>query len=338
MLRPTARLSAAAEWLYVTNMAVAARIRPLDLFSKEEWAWVSARNDWLGLGQIVHCWGIIALAIAAVAWQPWIIPLAIPIVGARQLGLVILMHDAAHGGLHTNRKVNDFVGHWFCGAPIGSHVKAYRTYHLTHHKFAQQPEDPDLILSKPFPVTKASLRRKIIRDLTGQTFYKQRVNQFANALGIGIRPGKGAENRSQSAREAVIPMLITNAILFAILALAGVWWAFFAVWLLPMATWFMMVTRLRNIAEHAVVPDNQDPMRHARTTLTHGWEGLLIAPYWVNYHCEHHMFMHLPSYRLGRAHKALARKGVTERMEVQRGYRSVLAMATAKPEGAAIPA
>ncbi len=313
-------------------MAAAKRIRPLDIFSKEEWAYVSQRNDWLGLGQVAHAWGIIALAMAAAIWQPILIIFAVPIIGARQLGLVILMHDAAHGGLHSNRAVNEWVGHWLCGAPLGSHVKAYRQYHLTHHKYAQQPEDPDLALSKPFPVTKASLRRKIIRDLTGQTFYKQRLNQFANAAGIGIKKGPGTENRSQSAREAVIPMLITNGLLLTLLIAVGAWWAFFVLWLLPMATWFMMITRLRNIAEHAVVPDNEDPMRHARTTLASWWEGLLIAPYWVNYHCEHHMFMHLPSYRLGRAHKLLAKKGITDRMEVRRGYAEVLAQAASKQE------
>ncbi len=314
-------------------MAAAERIRPLDLFTRDEWERVNRRSDWLGLALVVHAWAIIAGSMALAIWQPILIPLAVMVIGARQLGLTILMHDAAHGALHSKQGVNDFVGHWLAGAPMGGHLQAYRSYHLKHHKYAQQPEDPDLILSAPFPVTKSSLRRKIIRDLTGQTFYKQRINQFANALGFGLdRARPGAVNRSQSAREAVIPMLITNAILFAIVAVAGVWWAYFVLWLLPMATWMMLVTRLRNIAEHAVVPDNADPMRHARTTRTSWWEGLLIAPYWVNYHCEHHMFMHLPCYRLGAAHRLLKEKGVTERMEIQRGYATVLRQAASKPE------
>ncbi len=308
-------------------MPAAARIRPLDLFSREEWDRLSARNAWMGPLLVVHAWAIIAGAIALSAWSLWFLPLSIMLIGARQLGLTILMHDAAHGALHPDPRVNDVLGHWFCGAPMGAHLKAYRAYHLTHHKFTQQPEDPDLSLSKPFPISRASLWRKMLRDLTGQTFYKQRLNQFANALGLGLRKGPGAENRAQSAREAVIPMLITNAILLSLLTAAGVWWSYFILWLLPMATWMMLVTRLRNIAEHAVVPDNDDPMRHARTTLANPIEGLLIAPYWVNYHCEHHMFMHVPCYRLGRVHLALAAKGITERMEVQRGYARVLSMA-----------
>lgn len=308
-------------------MTAAARITPTDIFTPTEWARISARNNWAGPLMVLHAWLMIAAAMALAVWQPLLIPLSIMIIGARQLGLTILMHDAAHGALHSNPRSNQFIGHWLSGAPMGGHLKAYRTYHLTHHKFVQQPEDPDLILSKPFPVTRASLRRKIIRDLTGQTFYKQRVNQFANALGIGVKTGKGTENRSQSAREAVIPMLITNAVILVALTALGVWWAYFVLWLLPMATWMMMITRLRNIAEHAVTPSNDNPLQHARTTLVSPLERLLLAPYYVNYHCEHHMFMYLPCYRLPAAHKALEAKGLISQMEVQRGYPTVLRMA-----------
>ncbi|MEL7453450.1 MAG: fatty acid desaturase family protein, partial [Pseudomonadota bacterium] len=280
-----------------------------------------------------HCWAVIGLAMAIAIWQPLLIPISIILIGARQLGLAILVHEAAHGGLSGNKTLNDWVAEYICGAPIGQSLKAYRPYHLTHHKYAQQPEDPDLVLSAPFPITPQSLRRKIIRDLTGQTFYKQRANQIANAFGVGIRPGPGAENRAQSAREAVGPFLIFNLGLLIALTVAGVWWAFFILWLLPMATWFPLITRLRNIAEHAVVPDNSDPMRHARTTHANPIERAILAPYWVNYHCEHHMFMHLPCYRLPVAHKLLQAKNIAARMEVQPDYITVLTKAASKPAG-----
>jgi fatty acid desaturase len=313
-------------------MPAAQRIRPLDLFTKEEWTHISRRSDLLGLGAVIHAWAVIGTAMALAIWQPILIILAVPIIGARQLGLAILMHEAAHGGLSQRPALNTFFGHWLSGAPIGGSLKSYRDYHLKHHKYAQQAEDPDLILSAPFPVTRTSLRRKIIRDLTGQTFFKQRMNQFSNALGLGIRNSKGAENRSQSAREAVIPFLVTNAAILIILSALGHWWAFFVLWLLPLATWNQMITRLRNIAEHAVVPDHNDPMKHARTTRASVLERAFIAPYNVNYHCEHHMFMHLPFYRLPEAHQLLHRKGITAQMEVQNGYWGVLKQASNKQD------
>jgi fatty acid desaturase len=89
-----------------------------------------------------------------------------------------------------------------------------------------------------------------------------------------------------------------------------------------------MVTRLRNIAEHALVAkDEPDPLRHARTTMANFVERALIAPYYVNYHCEHHMFMHIPCYQLPKAHRLLGQKGVLPRMEIAPSYPAMLRLA-----------
>lgn len=318
-------------------MAKARRVDPKTFFTPEEWGRLTRRSSWRGPAMVAHGWAVVfaAAAIAVIWTNPLTILLAVMVIGARQLGLAILMHDAAHGALHPNPRVNDVLGQWFCGAPTGGDLHRYRPYHLTHHRYVQQAEDPDLSLSKPFPTTRRSLRRKIVRDLTGQTFYKQRIAPLiAVALGRkGPDVPFGAIFRGGSILSPAF--LAPNGVLFAIAIAAGVWWAYPVFWLLPMATWFPLVTRLRNIAEHAVVPDNDDPLRHARTTKASWWERAFIAPYFVNYHVEHHMFMHLPCYRLPAAHRLLERKGVLPRMEVQPGYLHVLAMASARPERAA---
>ena len=105
-------------------------------------------------------------------------------------------------------------------------------------------------------------------------------------------------------------------------------------WLLPLATWYQLVSRIRNIAEHAVVPDNDDPLRNTRTTGASLVERLFVAPYWVNYHLEHHLFMFVPCWRLPAAHRALVEAGLRERMEVQPGYDAVLRLATSRREEA----
>ena len=305
-------------------MAVAARVNPRDFFTAEAWAPLAARSSWRGLALVAHCWAVIGAATAmAIVW-PLTLPLAVVIIGARQLGLGILQHDAAHGALHPDPRVNEWVGEWLCGGG----VQAYRNYHLQHHKFAQQAEDPDLVLSAPFPITRTSLRRKIVRDLTGQTWFKQRFGRLVARLGkrgVGepVLPILADEARRQRR------WLIFNALAIAGFAAVGAWWGWFALWLLPRATWFQLVTRLRNIAEHALVAkDEPDPLRHARTTRANWIEGALIAPYYVNYHCEHHMFMHVPCWRLPEIRRRLARQGVTARMEGAPGYLSVLRAVT----------
>ncbi|HET6971055.1 MAG TPA: fatty acid desaturase, partial [Phenylobacterium sp.] len=224
-------------------MAAAARVAPKDYFTPEEWAPLARKSGLKGYGLMAHAWLVIfAAAGMAMAW-PITIPLAVMLIGARQLGLAILMHDAAHGALHPNLKVNDFLGEYM--TPGG--LVQYRTYHLGHHKYAQQAEDPDLGLSAPFPITRLSLRRKIVRDLTGQTHFKQRWAPFFKRL---AHPQPG-ESRLAITSKFVIGrwrFFAGAALTIALTAPFGFWWAWFALWWLPQATWYPMITRLRNIA------------------------------------------------------------------------------------------
>jgi fatty acid desaturase len=310
----------------------AARVDPKRFFSEEEWAGLSDRSHWRGLVLVAHAWGVILLAGAMFVLWPNPLTFVLAVIGARQLGLAILMHDTAHAALHANLKVNDWVGQWLCGSPVGANLPRYRAYHLVHHKFAQQPEDPDLPLSKPFPISPASLRRKVARDLTGQTFFKQRIAPTIAAY----RTRKAKQLSHEQVADALWnfwgPFVIANGVLWAGLTLVGLWWAYPVLWLLPMATWYPLVTRMRNIAEHALVPVAEpDPLRHARTTRANWIERALIAPYYVNYHSEHHLFMHLPCWRLPKAHRLLTQKGETESMEIQPGYWAVMRLATNTP-------
>ncbi|MDX2274747.1 MAG: fatty acid desaturase family protein [Hyphomonadaceae bacterium] len=304
-------------------MPAVARIDPKDVFTPEEWAPLAARSNWRGLALVASAWALILGAGAMfVIWpNPLTYILAVMIIGARQLGLAILMHDAAHGGLHKNTKINDWVGQWLCAAPVGAELESYRAYHLKHHRYTEQPEDPDLALSAPFPVSRASLWRKVVRDLTGQTFFKQRIAPLFAKRRIEAREGGNVTAKY------VNSFFLANALMFAALTLASYWWAYLALWIVPMATWFPLVTRLRNIAEHAVVEVREDPFTHARTTLANPLERLFIAPFWVNYHGEHHVFMHVPCYNLPRMHRLLMDKGYWSRMHIAGGYGDVLRIA-----------
>ena len=113
------------------------------------------------------------------------------------------------------------------------------------------------------------------------------------------------------------------------MSLAGVWWAYPLLWLIPLLTWLMVITRIRNIAEHAVVPDSDDPLRNTRTTEATFIERIFIAPYFVNFHLEHHLVMYVPCYNLPKVHAILMGGPHATRMEVQRGYLAVLKLATA---------
>jgi len=315
-------------------MPAVTRVDPKSVFSPDEWKLLTQRSSWRGCLLVAHAWGTIAAAVALVTLWPnpltWLI--AVTVVGARQLGLAILMHEAAHGGLHSNQTINEWIGQWLCAVPVGADLASYRSYHLQHHKFTQQPEDPDLSLSAPFPVTKESFKRKAIRDLTGQTFVKQRLPLFLALFNRNAATDDADSHESflSSGADKMVRFLAANAVLFGLfwLAGAGIW--FWGVWVFAMATWLPLVTRIRNIAEHACTSTSPDPFSQARTTLANPIERLFIAPYWVNYHAEHHLFMYLPCYRLSLAHRLLREKGLIGRVTVSEGYLDVLRLATAK--------
>jgi len=334
---------------------------PTRFFDRTQWSAITTASRWRGIWLVAHAWIVSVALVGLAAWSQnpvaWL--LAVIFVGGRQLGLAILMHDAAHGALHPNRKINNFLGQWLTGAAVRSDLIAYRTYHLQHHKFTQQPEDPDLSLSKPFPTTRASLRRKLLRDMTGQTFFKQRAAQFGYAL-VGLKAmlrGEQPEKSGASTKagtpfnkqsddgttapavdvagamavaRAVGRFLVVQAILLAAsLALYG--WTPWLLWMAGLATSFQLYLRVRNIAEHAcTTTGSYDPFTHARTTRA-GWLArATVAPYWVNYHSEHHLFMGVPCYRLPEIHAALGRAGRHEAMTIAPNYAAVLRQVTAK--------
>jgi fatty acid desaturase len=322
---------------------------PRQIFGDEDWKAITAISRWRGIWLILHAWAVVAIAAFGTAWAwdaHWAlglaaIPVALIIIGGRQLGLAIMMHDGAHGLLHPNRKLNNWLGQWPSGAATGSDLHAYRAYHLTHHKFTQQPEDPDLSLSAPFPTSRDSLRRKAIRDLTGQTFLKQRKSQFATAWrgvkamlaqesGDGTRdtsagralnrsgidaPAVNVDGAKTTARTVGRFLLVQWVLLMASLMFWG--WTPFLLWLVALATTFQLFLRVRNIAEHA------------RTTYASLIERATVAPYWVNFHSEHHLFMGVPCYHLPLAHKLLGRGNYHQRMTIEPNYIAVLQRVTA---------
>ncbi|MFZ5834141.1 MAG: fatty acid desaturase family protein [Pseudomonadota bacterium] len=311
-------------------------ITPSDFLTAEEITRLRTRSQWRSVWMIAHVWGVVfgAMALFAVWPNPVTFILAVMLIGARQLGMAILVHDAAHGALFHNRAWNDAISNWLLGYPMLTETRAYRAYHLEHHKYVQQPNDPDIGLSAPFPITKSSFRRKLWRDISGQTGFKQRRAQIRAAIGT---PDMPMPARLALFRRKMGGMLITNLVLLAGLSLAGYWYLYPLLWVLPLLTWYQVITRIRNIAEHAMVPDNDDNFRNARTTHANWLMRAFLAPYFVNYHLEHHLMMFVPCYRLPAVRETFLAKGHGARMEYQPGYRAVLAQAISKPEEAALP-
>ena len=163
-------------------------VKPLDVISEEQYEEIKAKQDWRNVLSISTNWLQMAAAMVLFYFYPNAITflVALVIIGSKQFALAVLAHDAAHNLLFTNNKVNDWAGQWFCAYPIFQDNRVYRPYHLKHHRHTETEDDPDLVLSSPFPITKRSFTRKVFRDLTGWTG----VRRYGGSL-ISIFSTKG---------------------------------------------------------------------------------------------------------------------------------------------------
>ncbi len=95
------------------------RVAARDLLTSEQLAELRERSLWRGIWLIAHAWIVIIGSVALVAWwpNPLTLVLAVLLIGSRQLGLAILMHDGAHGCFSRNQKLNMALSQWFCAYP-----------------------------------------------------------------------------------------------------------------------------------------------------------------------------------------------------------------------------
>ncbi len=306
-------------------------------FSREELREILSLDDRKSLLTLVVNWGIVFAAFALVGWRanPITIVVALFVIGGRQLGCAIVMHEAAHRSFLSDREWNDRIGNWLGAYPIWADVLPYRSYHLVHHAKTGTEGDPDLSLTLPFPITRESFLRKVWRDLSGQTGWKQLVATFKRDVGIGA--GRNQRNQGLAPGELpdvgwhkLVPVVVSNGAILLVPTLFGRP-ELYLLWPIALLTTYRLALRIRSIAEHAMAGPANDPLRNTRTTRVAWWERLLFAPNFVNYHLEHHLLMTVPHYNLPRMHALLRARGLLDAALVtEGGYREVIARATSR--------
>ncbi len=308
--------------------AVNPKPRWRDALSPEELASLKTLHDWRSWFSITLNWGIVAATFALVAAWPnvFTILLALLLIGGRQLGFAVFMHEASHGTLLRERRWNDWAGNWLCAFPVWGDLAPYRPYHLQHHAMTWTGKDPDVSLATPFPITRASLWRKVWRDLSGQTGWKRA--RFTLRRDLGLSQGK-VQRRNGSGWQRLMGPLVTNAVLLALLTLAG-HPALYLLWIVAWLTTYSLVMRIRSIAEHSMPSDPSNEMGNTRTTRARWWERLFLAPNGVNYHLEHHLLISVPHYHLARMHRLLRERGALDDALLAPSYWSVLDAASSR--------
>jgi fatty acid desaturase len=257
---------------------------------------------------VVSVWaqslGFVVAATVVDRWWAYLVCFAL--MGRAHARVAALSHEAAHRLLFSRTKVNDVVGRWIVGYPGFVITDLYRRGHMAHHKEEFGPNEPDMNLYVGYPVSRRSLRRKLVRDAVGISGYK-------NLRGLlrGLR--------TDGVRVHAWRILVVQAVLATASVLAGHWWLYWVMWWVPWMTQWRVINRLRAIAEHGGMERNDDRRYATHTVRQHAVARFFMVPYNIGWHLSHHVDMGVPWAHLPAYHRELVAAGyVTPELE----YRS----------------
>jgi fatty acid desaturase len=289
-----------------------------DILSRQEIVQLMSKSNLRGTWLVLSCWAWVIAAMLLVAIWPNVVTIitALLIIGGRQLSFAILMHDCGHNSLFKSTKLNQFIGTWLVAAPIFSDMQTYSRQHSTHHKDVGTDKDPDLGNYAAYPISKASLLRKVLRDLGGLTALK---------FWLYILKTRHPSQKSMVTNSALFRGLTVNLGVFLCCYVLNVAWLYL-IWLLAYNTTYFLFLRIRHVGEHAVVPNpnSRNMFENTRTTLSSWWERLLVCPVYVNYHIEHHLLPTVPPYNLPLMHRWLIAKEAYKNTPLPKGYIAML--------------
>jgi fatty acid desaturase len=252
------------------------------------------------------------VVVVSVRWSPWAVVPGFVLMGRTHAQFASLMHEAAHRLLFTNRRANDLVGRWLLGYPSFTSTDAYRRVHMAHHRQEFGPDEPDIPLYRGYPITRSSLRRKLVRDATGRTGAKLMRGLLAN---WNARDGR--------ARRTFWKIMSVQAVLLGAAILSGHWWVYPVLWVAPYLTVWRVINRLRSIAEHGGMRMSSD-RRETTHSVRQSWPArFLLVPYNIGWHLAHHVDSGVPFRNLPRYHRALHESGYVDDTFEYPSYRAL---------------
>src|SRR5579884_529456 len=92
---------------------------------------------------VASVWVYVAVLVGGAVWigNPLAYLAAFVLMGPMYARFAILMHEAAHKLLFTDKRVNDWVGTWLIAYPTFTPVSIYRRGHFAHHKEEFGPKE-----------------------------------------------------------------------------------------------------------------------------------------------------------------------------------------------------
>lgn len=266
--------------------------------------------NWLSaFAVLVVCLEPVAIILGAISLShPVAWAAAFLLMGRQYARFASLGHEAVHRTLFSNRKLNDAVGKWVLSYPSWVPFELYRRAHLDHHRDEMGPKEPDMALYRAYPVTRSSLRRKLIRDLTGQT---------------GTKLLEGLVRATFKGRKVALRIVGCQVVLIALFFLIGRPELYLFLWLLPHLTVWRVINRLRSIAEHGGMMRSDDRRQTTHDVRQSRLASFGLVPFNIGYHLAHHVDMGVPNWNLPKLQRELVDSGWVTSEYTYPNYRSL---------------
>ena len=270
------------------------------LIGKAELKRLSERGDAPGLR---HLAGHVALLIVtgcliyASFGTIWLWP-AMFAHGVALIFLFAPLHETIHRTAFHNRALNDVVA-FVIGVLILLPREYFRAFHFTHHRFTQEPDDPELATNKPANV------RQLLWYVTGlPVWWPALKGLIQRACGI-LREPFYATDRVR--RSVILESRWVLAIYAAALAgsIAGGSTLLLWYWVIP-ALLGQPMLRLYLLAEHSACPRSPNMLENSRTTYTN--ELVRFLAWNMPFHAEHHAWPSIPFHALPQANTLIRDK------------------------------
>jgi fatty acid desaturase len=239
---------------------------------------------------LASCWALILVAVGLFTLErSWLtFALAFLVVSSRHQALLNIEHDCIHNHFVAGRRWNERVAIVLAASPCASPFYASRARHLAHHRLLATAQDPDARLH------------------TGDD--KQSPGRILRYFGLGLVGGYvamvmfepeavavDAASRRRDRRNVVLGQIA----MFGVFTVLFGWWTYPLLWVLPLGTLTAAMHMVRSFCEHAIsAPEAVDHADRLISIRSNPLERALVAPFYMNYHAEHHLFPGVPARRL----------------------------------------
>lgn len=261
------------------------------------------------LGDIANIRNAISIAMIyaqniAIVWaalrlhNPFVYIVAFLMMGRAHAQILALMHEAVHRLLFSNRKLNDFASRWLLGYFSFVNSDAYRFVHMAHHRDEFGPNEPDIPLYANYPITRASFWRKMTRDSLGITGFKMLRDQFRRPF-----------EKDSSGHRTQLKILVVQLAMFGVITYFTNPLIYFVFWFAPYLTVWRVMNRLRSIAEHGGLRNDEDRRITTHSVRQHRLPSFFIVPFNLGWHLAHHADIAVTFRSLPKYHAELRKSG-----------------------------